>query len=219
MIPSPPDTATHTHSDDAQPDHPSTDESIGHHIFRDTGEMIDYFHGSSSLFVLCNHLKSRMMEQDETDPQILQVLAKVCRTAGEIETLPIAYEEATVRLPMKQQAVSAVEHFLRHVDFATDIFVPENLLGNLERIYLEPLKPQDEAWATCLHAIIILVLGRETALPASNALLTGFARNLLPSRAALVNPRLLTSPRLINIQALLLLVIFHVSPQPYRGEC
>jgi len=203
---SPPDTATNAYSEDEQPEDASHDESMGHHIFRDPGEMIDYFHGSSSIFVLCNQLKALMMEKNEADPQILQILAEVCRTAGEIETLPIAYEQAAVRLPMKQQSLSAVEHFLRHVDFSTDIFVPENLLENLERIYSEPLKPQDEAWATCFHAIIILVLGRETALPASNALLTGFARNLLPSRAALVNQRLLTSPRLINIQALLLLV-------------
>ncbi|WPH01314.1 Hypothetical protein R9X50_00415300 [Acrodontium crateriforme] len=196
-----------TDSSSEEDDDLSPTQLLEVHVFRNQADKIDRFHGSSSLFVLCNQLRLQILQSqiiETNDTALSKILLDICEAAGEAETFQITNEQASVRAPSKQQVLGAIGHFFQHVDYTTDIFVPENLLANVERIYSEPSKPHDEAWITCFRAIVLLVLGREVSHQSSNALFGDFARDLLPNRAALVNSCLLTSPRLINIQALLL---------------
>jgi hypothetical protein len=134
------------------------------------------------------------------------MLQNVCDIAGSTEPFPSFGDHPPIKLLPQKQAVTAVGHFIQHVDCTTDIFVPQNLMSNLERVYSQPQQPGDDAWAVCFNVITLLVLGMEISTQAPTALVGDFARSLLPSRAALVSSRLLTTPRLINVQTLILLV-------------
>ena len=180
------------------------------HVFRNEADKVDRFHGPSSLFVLCNNFRLRVLaarNESGSDTSLQDMLQNLCKTAGTTEPFPSYSDQSLVNLLPKQQAVAAVQHFVQHVDYTTDIFVQSNLFANLERLYSQPTDLKDEAWAICIKTIVLLVLGKEISGQARNALFGDFARSILPSRAALVNSRLLTAPRLINVQTLILLVI------------
>ncbi|KAL8901483.1 MAG: hypothetical protein Q9207_005165 [Kuettlingeria erythrocarpa] len=187
-----------------------SDHSTELHVFRNQVDMVDRYHGPSSLYVLCNHFRLRALASghaDEPGNALPDMLQNLCEIAGVTESFPLDGDHPTIHLLPKQQALAAVGHFFQHVDYATDVFVQSNLLANLERAYSQPMKPQDEIWAICFKAIVLLVLGKEVAAQAYNALFGDFARSVLPSRAALINPRLLTAPRLVNVQTLILLSV------------
>jgi hypothetical protein len=134
------------------------------------------------------------------------LLHNLCEAAGASEPFLFHNDQLFGQLVPKQQAITAVGHFLQHLDIRTDIFSQGNLLANLERIYSQSPKPGDDAWAICFKAITVLVLGMELSSQAKNALFGDFARSFLPNRASLVTSSLLSTPRLINIQTLILLV-------------
>jgi len=180
------------------------------HMFRNKVDMADRYHGSSSLFVLCKQFRERFLsvsETHESGTHMRDLLHNVCEAAGVSEPFPSHHDQSLANLVSKQQAVSAVGHFLEHLDIATDIFSRDNLLANVERIYSQPPKPGDDAWAICFKVIVLLVLGMELSTQAKNALFGDFARFFLPSRVALVSPSLLLTPRLINVQTLILLSV------------
>jgi hypothetical protein len=170
--------------------------------------MVDRYHGSSSPFFLCNRFRVRILAtRTTTESSPLQdKLQNLCEVAGMTEPLPPCSDQYQIHLPPKQQVITAISHFFQHVDYTTDIFVQSNLLSNIERVYSQPTKPADDAWAICFRTIILLVLGMEISAQSRNALFGDFACSLLPSRAALVNSRLLMTPRLIHVQTLILLV-------------
>ena len=179
------------------------------HIFRNEVDMIDRYYGPSSLFVLCNGFRLRILatkEATEFSSSLGDILESICKAAGATESFPPYSDQSLSHLPPKQQALAAIHNFFQRIDSTTDLFVQSNLLSNLERIYSQPMKPSDETWAICLKTILLLVLGNEIAAQENNPLFGDFARSFLPSRAALVNSRLLTVPRLINVQTLILLV-------------
>ncbi|KAL8727919.1 MAG: hypothetical protein Q9181_005532 [Wetmoreana brouardii] len=204
----------HSPDDDYQenPESPllHTVDSTDLHVFRNEVDMVDRYHGPSSLFVLCNHFRRRALAaRNATGPHagLQDTLQNLCEIAGVAEPFSVYSDQSFIHLLPKQQAVTAIGHFFQHVDCTTDIFVQSNLLANLERVYSQSMKPRDEAWAICFKAIVLLVLGKEISAQACNALFGDFARSLLPSRAALINSRLLTAPRLINVQTLILLSV------------
>ncbi|KAH8424958.1 uncharacterized protein LDX57_002704 [Aspergillus melleus] len=96
---------------------------------------------------------------------------------------------------------SSIEHFLQHVDCQTDVFDPQNLRHQLDRVYEE----HDDVWAICFKTITLIVLGLE--ITHAGTLIGDFARSLLPNRAALVSSRVLTTSRLVNVQTLILLSV------------
>ncbi|KAE8353423.1 hypothetical protein BDV28DRAFT_148082 [Aspergillus coremiiformis] len=184
-------------------------DSIKMQIFRNQSEMVDRYHGPSSLFTLCNQFRLRLLATPGAHdasglPEISQNL---CEMAGVTEPFPAHSDQPPSHPLSKHQATTAVSQFLQNVDCVTDIFVPDNLRANLGRIDSQPAKPGDDAWAICFRVITLLVLGMEISSQVSTALAGDFARSLLPSRAALVTSRLLTTPRLINIQTLILLSV------------
>lgn len=197
------------------------DDDTDLHVYRNKLDVSDRYHGPSSLFVLCSQLRARVMDSDEAigfGIHMQDALNSLCESAGASEPFPSHNEQPLVHLVPKQQAVTAVGHFLKHLDITTDVFSRSSLLANLERIYSQPPKPGDDAWAICFKAIALLVLGMELSVQAKNALFGDFARSFLPSRTALVNSQLLITPRLINVQTLILLVrLFNLSTR--SGTC
>ncbi|CAI6237543.1 unnamed protein product [Periconia digitata] len=201
------------HSDDETGDveGPSeVDNDCELHVFRNKNDMADRYHGPSSLFVLCKQFCTHFSSENKaiiSGTHMQELLHSLCEAAGVSEPFPFHVVQPHVHLVPKQQAVTAVGHFLQHLDIKTDIFSKSNLLANLERIYSQPPKPGDDAWATCFKAIALLVLGMELSAQAKDALFFDFARSFLPSRVALVSPSLLNTPRLINVQTLILLSV------------
>jgi hypothetical protein len=192
--------------DESQSD---TDDASDLHIFRNEIDMADRYHGPSSLFVLCKQIRTHFTGASKATTcgaHLEELLQNLCEVAGASEPFSFRNDQPPTHLVPKRQAVTAVGHFLQHLDVRTDIFSHNSLVANLERIYSQPPKPGDDAWATCFKVIALLVLGMELSAQAKTALFGDFARSFLPSRAALVTSSLLSTPRLINVQTLILLV-------------
>ncbi|KAL8846082.1 MAG: hypothetical protein Q9221_008802 [Calogaya cf. arnoldii] len=183
------------------------DYSTDLHVFRNEVDMVDRYHSPSSLYVLCNQFRLRALAAGMVPGPGTDMLQNLCKIAGAAESFPSDGDHPYVHLLPKQQAVTAIGHFFQHLDYATDVFVESNLLANLGRVYSQPMEPRDEVWAICLRAIVLLVLGKEFSAQGYNALFEDFARSFLPSRAALINLRLLTAPTLPNVQPLILLSV------------
>jgi hypothetical protein len=184
------------------------EDSRDTHIFRNRVDMADRYHGLSSLFVACNRFRVRVLSASNAakSAPLQDMLQQLCEISGQTESFPSSNEQGPIQLLPKHQAIAAVDQFFQHLDYSTDLFVRSNLLAKLESIYAHPMDPGNDVWAVCFRVITLLALGMEISCHASNALLGDFARSLLPSRAGLVNSRLLTTPRLINVQTLILLV-------------
>lgn len=183
------------------------------HIFRSPVDMADRYHGPSSLFALCNQLRLRLAlnlnttESTADSSSIFEALQDLCNLAGTSE--PFLYfppDQGFMPLLPKAQVAAALERFFANLSVSSDLFVRSNIEQNFHRLYSQNTKPGDDAWATCFRVITLLVLGLEISSQAQDALFSGFVSSLLPSRAALVNTHLLTTPRLINVQTLILLV-------------
>lgn len=200
------------------------------HIVRSQGDLIDRYHGPCTLFALCKDfcdtiLSERQMQgspSSQSQPQQGEMQDGAARNEELRGLLTGLYLEAQieetfdlppgyypVRLPPKQFLLMAQTQFFQQCDYTTDIFVQSNFLSHVERIYSRPFAPADEAWAICFNVVILLVLGFENPNHGSNDSLLGsqFVRPfLLTVRMALSNPRILMAPKLINVQALALLV-------------
>jgi hypothetical protein len=102
----------------------------------------------------------------------------------------------------------AQTQFFQQTDYATDIFVQSCFWSNVERVYSRPFTPADEAWAICFNTIILIVLGPESSNQDCDSLFgSQFVRPfLLTVRSALSNPRDLMAAKIVNVQALALLV-------------
>lgn len=185
-----------------------TDDLAHSHIFHSDVDMVDRYHGISSPFALCSRLYLRTMTEAKSmeSNDLLGLLRDLCEKAGGTEPFPTYNDQFPTQLPPKQQAIAAVNYYFKHIDCTTDIFVHKNLLDNLERVFSQPHRPGDDTWAVCLKVIILLVLGMEISTQAGNALFGDFACSMLPSRASLISSYLLNTPRLINVQTLILLV-------------
>jgi hypothetical protein len=204
--------------DEDRPESPSpySDDCTDLHVFHNQADMVDHYHGPLSLFVLCKQFRSCALSVSDTEcsAPLRDMLQNLCERAGVLEPFPPFGGQSVINLLPKQQANTVIGYFFQHVDCATDVFVKDNLLAHVERIYSQSTEPGDDVWAICFQAITVLVWGMEISAQAGNGLFGDFARSFLPSRAALVNSRLLTTPRLINVQTLILLVC--TTPIRYR---
>ena len=187
---------------------PYSDDCTDLHVFHNQADMVDYYHGPLSLFVLCKQFRSCALSVSNTEcgAPLRDMLQNLCERAGVLEPFPPFGGQPVINLLPKQQATTVIGHFFQHVDCATDVFVQSNLLAHVERIYSQSTGPGDDVWAICFQVITVLVWGMEISAQAGNGLFGDFARSFLPSRAALVNSSLLTTTRLINVQTLILLV-------------
>ncbi|RAL00114.1 uncharacterized protein BO80DRAFT_476551 [Aspergillus ibericus CBS 121593] len=172
----------------------------------------DYSFGSASVSDLCDQLRRRILSAaEDSDAEWrprCDMLQHLCEMASRTEPFPSYNDRILVPLLPKQQVMTAIDRFLHQQDCQTDIFVPDNLRANLDRVYAQQQpQPDDDAWGICFQTIAILALGSGLSPQHGNGLFGDFARSFLPTRAASVSSRLLTTPRLINVQTLLLLSV------------
>jgi hypothetical protein len=193
------------------------------------GHLVDRPAGPSSLSALCHEfcdlafsaqrpssLRSTkdQIQQGETEDHpaqneaIKDVLTRMCFDAGIEDSFNLQSDHVPIRLPPKQFLLTIQTQYFQQADYTTDIFVQSCFWSNVERIYSRPFTPADEPWAICLNTIILLVLGSESTAEGNDPLAgSQFAQPfLLTIRTALSNPRVLMAPKLVNIQALALLV-------------
>ena len=199
------------------------------HIVRSSSNLTDRYHGPCTLFALCNELCDTLLSVqvaqtptsvDDGLPQSKRhnrpaindaakdLLGRMCLEAGIEESSDFQADFTPVRLPPKQFLLMAQTQFFQQVDYATDLFVQSRFWSNVERVYSRRLTPADEAWAICYNAIILLVLG-----PASleqncdSHIVSQFVGPFLVNiRSALCNPQVLMVAKIVNVQALALLV-------------
>lgn len=198
------------------------------HIVRSHGDLVDRYHGPCTLFALCNEISATVISQQAdwstslgkdgfqirnggyTSPRgglIEQMLTRMCLDAGIEESFDLKQGQPPASLPPKRLLHMVQSQFFQNADYTTDIFLLENFSYNMERVYSQPLSPADEGWAICFNTIILLVLGTESTTPGSTR--SQFVSPLLEIvSAALNNSRVLMSPKLVNVQALALLVSY-----------
>lgn len=187
---------------------PYSDYITDSQVLHNQVDKVGFYHGPQSLFVLCKQFRSYVLSTSmvECGDPLRVMLQSLSERAGVLEPFPPFSGQPVVNLMPKQQATTVIGHFLQHVDCTTDVFVKNNLLAHVERIYSQSTEPVDDVWAICFQAITVLVWGLELSTQAGSGLFGDFARSFLPSRAELVTSRLVTTPRLINVQTLILLV-------------
>lgn len=201
----------------------------GCHIVRSQGDLVDRYHGPCTLFTLCTEFRDTLLAEQQTqssppaedDAQqskmqdkvvkneaLSELLARMCFEAGVEESFDLPSKPYPIRLPPKKFLLMVQSQFFQQANIAIDIFVQSSFWSNVERVYSRTFTPIDEAWAICFNTIILLVLGSEISTQGSDPLVgSQFALPFLSTvRAALSNPRILMAPRLINVQALALLV-------------
>ncbi|GKZ24465.1 hypothetical protein AbraIFM66951_010689 [Aspergillus brasiliensis] len=169
----------------------------------------EYYFGRPSLAALCENLRNRVQSAPHTAEAIWRplcdMLHHLCETISLSEPISSNRDRLVIPLLPRQQVTAAVDQFLQHQDCQIDIFVPENLRANLERVHSQHQRPSDDdAWGICFQVITLLAQATHQATP---GFLGSFVHHFVPSRAVSICPGLLTTPRLINVQALLLLSV------------
>ena len=195
------------------------------HIVRNWSNLSDRYHGPCTLLALCNEFRSTLLSMQsvqapssaESEYQrhrrhnspVINDAAKdllelICREAGIEECFDLQGDPTPIRLPPKQLLLIAQTRFFQQADYATDLFIQSCFQSNVERVYNEPLAPHDEAWAICFNMMIVLVLGPGSL---NENVGSQFVRPyLMIVHSALSNPRILMATRIVNVQALALLV-------------
>ncbi|KAK0343840.1 hypothetical protein LTR59_015947 [Friedmanniomyces endolithicus] len=182
-----------------------------------TVDETEEYHGPISLSWLCRlfrdsaaSLKARpdTTSDDERHDELENILDRMRDCARVDHVLP-EQRDGGVSRPPKQQLMKAQARYFQQVDCVTDVFVHQNFLAQLERIYaVQGQQPFDETWIVCFQAIILLAIGSELLGASSCSVISGLASSVLvPSSVALVTTHLLMAPRLVNVQALILLSV------------
>lgn len=201
---------TDEHDDETRPGtlSPHNDGPSDGYLFHDSMDTTHHYHGPSSLYILCKRFESLTLysRRLENGSPVHAMLQGICEKAGALEPFPAFGGSPVIKLLSRQQVNTVIDPFFERVNYATDIFVKSNLLAHIERIYSGATESGDDIWAICLQVITVLVWGTEISSEYGNALFGDFARSFLPSRTAMVHSNLLTTPKLINVQTLILLV-------------
>jgi hypothetical protein len=202
------------------------------HVVRSPDNLGDQYYGPGTLLSLCYNLKDTVLSKQGTEQhpsnedtsrgevgdsvvsavtgRKAELVSRICSLAspGNFEPTVDTPEEMEIRLPPKQLLLMVLPQFLSQLNYTIDLFVESHLQQNIEHVYSRPPTTANDAWAICFNTIILLVLDSESA-NAGNAPLMA-SQYSLPffhaMRAALHHAHLLTTPRLINVQALALLV-------------
>jgi hypothetical protein len=215
-------------------------------IFGSQDDLTDHYYGPCTLFALCKEFCDAVLSRKETqvrypeyfsgdvqqceglNEQLQSLLTRLYGDASPEEAFDLHSAHSTIGPPQKQLLLIAQSQFFQQADYTTDIFVQSNFLSHVDSIYSRPVVAQaDEAWAICFNVIILLFLGPENPNRGKNDLLLGprAVRQILDTvRMALSNPQIVMVPKLVNVQALTLLVsseyyegtIFYVTDEFYE---
>jgi hypothetical protein len=111
-----------------------------------------------------------------------------------------------VPLPPKERTLSAIKQFTRCISWETNLFVPDHLASACEQVYGHG-HPDTEQYAALFNVLVLLAVGQEVAMRHHDTAIGDFTLSVLPSRTAMLSiTDLITTPSLINVQALVLLV-------------
>ncbi|KAH8799821.1 hypothetical protein F5884DRAFT_686596 [Xylogone sp. PMI_703] len=203
---------------------PISSISPRYHILRASRDLRDRCHGPFTLFSLCSEFSETMLlddlkgnqsrqkvEQDALSnfPELKEALSNLCIEAGAEAQLDLQVEQRAIRLPPRHLLSTLPSLFSQQLDYTTDLFVQSHFWSNVDQIYCRGIAPSDEAWEMCLDAIILRVTRSTIMVPDTEPRVRAqFTRSLLSTvRAALSCSRILTTPKLINVQALALVSV------------
>lgn len=180
------------------------------YVVRDETQSIDRYYGPYSLYALCREFHDDPMfdtSSNELSPgsdvTIGIILDQMCIEAGSNEQPELSMEHGGICLPPRQFLNIVVGQFFKNADYATDIFVRSTFQTQLERVYSSASEVVDEAWAICFNVIVLLAIGKDNSGQGNSPFTQPFLQIL---RLAMSNPRVYLTPRLVNVQALALLV-------------
>lgn len=200
------------------------------HVVRCQSDGSYQYHGPCTLFALCKdfqdlfdneHTRNAAIEgllgdgdslHAKRERELNWLLTTMCSSAIANEPFEANLDARLISLPPKPFLVMSCSSFFQQDDPVVDVFCKTTFWQNVHRVYSKPLTPADEPWALCFSVIILLVLGAGQADTKSSDMITGsqFMMPLIQTiRYAVACPTLFMTPRLINVQALALLVIIN----------
>lgn len=176
-------------------------------------------HGVCIMSILCEETRDLILETQGTlamkdappidnkvsCPKSLQnLLTDLYQIAVSEQAVNMGHDNQPILPPPRQLLAMACVPFFQSGDFATDLFCQSTFWANIERIYSAPFSANDNAWAICFNLIVLLGLGAEKPDSESGAeFLKPFMQNVT---RAFTCSTLLLNPKIINLQALALLV-------------
>lgn len=177
------------------------------HFVRDDQTLVERYHGPCTLVALCRNfgadLTSYMGGSDEVVGSLVNRMLLDISTNDHMDFELGSGHDDTVCPPPRQFLSVMLETFLKQADYSTDIFCHQTIYEAVERVYREPSSPASEPWALCFNLIILLALGIEHPVRGDDP----FVRPMLQAaHVAARKPSFFMSPRLVNVQALALLV-------------
>lgn len=178
------------------------------HIVRDASQSLDRYHGPCSLYALCKEFHDDPIfgvpdNNTSTHTAEHAMLQEMLYKASNEPHLDIPSQPTGICLPPRQFLNLVIGPFFKNTDYATDVFVRSAFQLQIDRIYSQPIVPSDEGWAICFNVIVLLGIKREPTTQGNSH----FIQSLLQTmRMAINNPRVFLTPRLVNVQALALLV-------------
>lgn len=155
------------------------------------------------------------ISREETANGLLTTLCSVVSAEVHLAFNNVSDNDLPILLPPKQFLVMACSPFFQQENPAIDLFCQSTFWANVHRIYSKPFASVDNAWALCFNNIILLVLGAGQPGHGSDTVMgSQFAVPFISTLwSALAYPEWLETPKLINVQALALLVSIQLSPQ------
>lgn len=181
------------------------------HVVRDDGTQIERYHGPWTLLALCRDFGAKIaFHTSESNDKVVgglveRMLLDLTRTDDDSLHLGVrpGQPDTPICLPPRQLLSIMLDSFLKQADYSTNIFSRQTIYEAVERVYKEPSSPASEPWALCFNLIILLTLGAEHPVRSDDT----FARPMLQAVYATARkPSCFMSPRLVNVQALALLV-------------
>jgi len=188
------------------------EQLISSHVSRSTDpcqeELTCLRYTACSLPALCEETHDMLMSDSQgghdTKDGIINLLTELRRIGNTELPSNVEYDNSPILLPPRQLLAMACVSFFRSGDFSTDLFCQSVFWANVDRIYNSPLSENDNAWAICFNLIILLGVGAETSNSGSSAeFLKPVMLNVTRAFGCIT---LFLAPKLINIQALALLV-------------
>ncbi|RFU32207.1 hypothetical protein B7463_g4120, partial [Scytalidium lignicola] len=205
----------------------SYQQPVDRYIVRSSDDLSDRYHGPCTLYGLCNEFRDSILETQQyiiesggengriKDNEILRlektqdILIEICSSSGIEEPFDLENDNMQILLPPKQFLAMACTSFFQQEDPALDLFCQSSFWQKVDEIYSNPLTSTDHVWALCFNNILLLVLGAEqfhTKGSIDHGLGSQFALPFISTiRCALACPKTLMRPKLINLQALVLL--------------
>lgn len=181
-----------------------------HHIVRNASQSLDRYHGPCSLYALCKEFHDDPMfgiaeiniPTHNVAPEH-SMLEGMLKEASNEPHLDIPSQPVGICLPPRQFLNIVIAPFFKNTDYATDLFVRSTFQPQIDRIYSQPIAPSDEGWAVCFNVIVLLGIRREPTVQGNSQFMQSLFQTM---RMAINNPRVFLTPRLVNVQALALLV-------------